>query len=169
MPLSAAALSFGASQAVAAAELEAIDLPAAAGGGGGGRSSNAHKAADAQKERAHAALVAAVKSEREQLEAVQAEMGTDFTSTLTPAERDELQRLHARIKELHKARDAAASEAAQAESDELSLQQQLNEVRTLHATPPPATPPSTPPRRPPDKPTRRPCRHASRRGHLAVH
>ena len=117
-----------AQKALAAAELVLIDLPAAtAATAGNSRASKAHKAADAQKERAHAALLAAAQSERERLTAVQAEMESDFSSKLSAAERTEVQSLHARLQGLHKTRDAAGSDASKAESIAAGLRDQLDE------------------------------------------
>jgi hypothetical protein len=106
-----------AAQVVASAEMDAIDVPVVAGGGSGKRSPNAQQAAGAQ-------------TQREQLATAQVTKGTYSTSTLTPRDM-RLQHLDVPFKNLLKARDAATTrELAPAESDEMSLQQQLNEVLT---------------------------------------
>ena len=119
-----------AQKALAAAELEAIDLPplAASSSSSGASSSRApHKASDAQKERAHAALLAAAAADRDRLTTIEAELGSPFTSDLTAAERAEVRALHERLRGLHKERDAAASHAAKAEAEAAALQHELSE------------------------------------------
>ena len=120
-----------AQEATAAAELEAIDLPSAsaAGGSSGGSSSKAAatKAADAQKEKAYAALVSAVESEKIQLRSIENEIKSDFTPTLTDGERKEVESLIGKLAELTKARDAASLEADRAESAGSELHEQLEE------------------------------------------
>ena len=116
-------------KALAAAELLVIELPAAGGAAGAGtsRAANAHRAGDAQKEKAYAALLAATQENRERLSAVEAEMASAFSSDLSAAERAELKGLHERLRNLHKERDAAASDAARAEAVASTLQDELDE------------------------------------------
>ena len=113
-------------KATAVAELEALDLPGAAPGGSS-RAASAHKAVDAQKERAHAALLAAASTDRERLAAIEAEMSTDLVSKLTSAEKIQLSGLHDTLKELTRTRDAADSDLAKAEGAAASLRDQLDE------------------------------------------
>ena len=72
-------------KALASAELESLELGPGGGGSGGGSSSSrdAHRAAGQQKERAHAALLAALESDKGRLAAIEAEMATPFDSSLS--------------------------------------------------------------------------------------
>ena len=115
-----------AQKAHAAAELEAIDLPAAAGAAAGA-GKEASRAADAQKERARTALLAAAQGERERIEAIEAEMGTQFAQGLSSGERATLSKLHERKRKLDKERVAAEGEAAASQAQVDSLRAQLTE------------------------------------------
>lgn len=111
------------------AELELIDAPDVSTtiGSNACRPSVAVNAADTQKLRAHTSLLAAAQSEHERLIAVQAERDTEFINTLSTEERADLHQSHARLRILHAARDAAASDAAMAESVAAGLRSQLDE------------------------------------------
>ena len=110
-------------KAAAAAELEALDLPAASGGGG----RDAHKAADAQKERARAALLSAVESDRERAAALEAELASSFSSELSAEEEAQRGELQARLHQLQRDRVAAEKARSKAEGTRAALETELSE------------------------------------------
>ena len=87
-------------KAEAAAEQEALDLPAAGADARGGASS---PDADAQKEEALRALQAAARAERQRLDAVTAEAASEFTDGLSAEESRRRGELQASLAALQKA------------------------------------------------------------------
>lgn len=107
-------------KAAAAAAQETLDLPANGAAG-------SHKVADAQKEKALAALRAASEAERRQLVALEEELSADFSEELSTAEEAQREKLQGELRELQKQRVAAGRARAKAEKQREALETELHE------------------------------------------
>ena len=107
-------------RAAAAAEQEALDLPATGAAG-------SHRAADAQKEKALGALRAASDAERRQLVALEEELAADFSEELSSAEEAQREKLQGELRELQHQRVAAERVRAKAEKQREALETELRE------------------------------------------
>ena len=110
-------------RAEAAAEQEALDLPAAGSGGASSPSPDA----DAQKEEALRALQAAAQAERQRLDAVTAEAASEFTDGLSAAESRRRGELQASLASLQKALVAAERQKNKATQAQAQLETELRE------------------------------------------
>jgi len=86
-----------------------------------------HRAADAQKERAHAALLSAAQADRERLEAFEAELASDFTSGSSPEEEQQRKTLQERLQVLSRESVRADKARVQVEGIVRALETQLSE------------------------------------------
>jgi structural maintenance of chromosome 3 (chondroitin sulfate proteoglycan 6) len=111
-------------RAEAAAEQEALDLPAAGSDARGGASS---PDADAQKEEALRALQAAAQAERQRLDAVTGEAASEFTDGLSAAESRRRGELQASLATLQKALVAAERQKNKATQAQAQLETELRE------------------------------------------
>ena len=111
-------------RAEAAAEQEALDLPAAGSDARGGASS---PDADAQKEEALRALQAAAQAERQRLDAVTEEAASEFTDGLSAAESRRRGELQASLATLQKALVAAERQKNKATQAQAQLETELRE------------------------------------------
>jgi len=107
-------------RAEAAAEQEALDLPATDGRG-------ASPDADAQKEEALKALQAAAQAERQRLDAVTEEAASEFTDGLSTAESKRRGELQASLAKLQKELVAAERQKNKAEQKQAQLETELRE------------------------------------------
>lgn len=111
-------------KAEAAAEQEALDLPAAGADARGGAGS---PDADAQKEEALRALQAAAQAERQRLDAVTAEAASEFTDGLSAEESRRRGELQASLAALQKALVAAERQKNKATQAQAQLETELRE------------------------------------------
>ena len=110
-------------KAAAAAELEALDAPTERGSS----SRDAHKAADAQKERACAALLSAAESDKERIEAVEAELASAFSSEMSKEEEAQRAALQELLHGLQRELVAAGKARSKAEGQRKAIETELTE------------------------------------------
>ena len=112
-------------KAAGAIELETLELQASSASTSSSR--DQHRAADAQKEKARAALVSAAQADHERLEALEAELASDFSTGTSQSELQQRAELQGRLHSLQRERVVADKAKVKAEGNMKALETKLSE------------------------------------------